>query len=171
MRQLNGNGVTLREIPAPLTADQLRRKALTDEARRVQAIEQRQRDDRDRALLIAYTSVSDLEAARRRQIADIRDEIGVSRRRMIATHVDLEAAVATMKTQTAPAAKEAARRNVRVIAQSILADDAAVSRLEQDIVEINQRFDADRQRLAQLLRDPDPSVQMQASTRPANGVR
>ena len=158
LRELNAYGVTTREIPAPLTPEQLRRKAIADEAARIDAIKQRQSDARDRALLLAYADIEALELARERQLAELRHEILVAEGRMIASHKDLDAANAQLKELAPSPAREGVRRNVRIISQSILADNEAIKRLRTELVEADQRFDADRLRLRQLMREPDPSL-------------
>ena len=77
---------------------------------------------------------------------------------MIASHKDLEAAKAQMEARSAQPARDAVRRNVRLISQSILADNEAIKRMRAELVEVDQRFDADRLRLRQLLREPEPTL-------------
>ena len=158
LRELNPFGVTTREIPAPLTPEQLRRKAIADEAARIDGIKQRQADARDRALLLSYADIDALELARDRQLTEIQHEITVAEGRMIASHKDLEAAKAQMEALSAQPARDAVRRNVRLISQSILADNEAIKRMRAELVEVDQRFDADRLRLRQLLREPEPTL-------------
>lgn len=160
LRELNTYGVTTREIPAPLTPEQLRRKAIADEAARIDAVKQRQSDARDRALLLAYRDIEALELARERQLSEIQHEIAVAEGRMIASHKDLQATNAMLGTlgATPSPAREAARRNVRLISQSILADNEAIKRMRTELVDVDQRFDADRLRLRQILREPDASL-------------
>ncbi|MFT3800398.1 MAG: hypothetical protein QM766_04190 [Burkholderiaceae bacterium] len=154
LREMNANGITTRNIPAPLTPEQLRRKADSDERARVQALRDRQEKSRDRALLLAYENLQALEAARRRQIADLNHEISLAQNRMIASHREMSRANADLDTLTNPSQIAEAKRNIRIIAQSILADDAAIQRVRGEIEEVDRRFDADADRLRQLLREP-----------------
>ncbi|MFT4102296.1 MAG: hypothetical protein QM674_14905 [Burkholderiaceae bacterium] len=155
LREMNANGITTRNIPAPLTPEQLRRKADSDERARVQALRERQEKSRDRALLLTYENPQALEAARRRQIADLNHEISLARSRMIASHREMSRANAELVALTNPSQIAEAKRNIRIIAQGILADDAAIQRVRGEIEEVERRFDADAARLRQLLRDPD----------------
>ncbi len=154
LREMNANGITTRNIPAPLTREQLQHKAVADEQARVQALRERQDRSRDKALLIAYENLQALEAARRRQIADLNHEISLAQSRMIGSHRELSKANAELATMTNPAQISEAKRNIRIIAQSILADDTAILRVRGEIEEVGRRFDADAERLVQLLREP-----------------
>ena len=74
-REINAQGVTIRRVDAPLTAEQRAardaeaRKAKEEEARRME------QDRRNRALLATYTSEQDIDLTRDRAVADIRKSI------------------------------------------------------------------------------------------------
>ena len=74
-REINAQGVTIRRVDAPPTAEQRAardaeaRKAKEEEARRME------QDRRNRALLATYTSEQDIDLTRDRAVADIRKSI------------------------------------------------------------------------------------------------
>lgn len=74
-REINAQGVTIRRVDAPPTAEQRAareaeaRKAKEDEARRME------QDRRNRALLATYTSEQDIDQTRDRVVADIQKSI------------------------------------------------------------------------------------------------
>jgi hypothetical protein len=158
MRELSLNGTIKREIAAPLTPEELRRKAEDDERRRIAEAQQRREQQRDRALLLAYPSLTTLENMRARHLADIEQDAFKTRRRMIDNHADLK----TARAQAAPgrdgAPDLAARRRIDELRQAILRDDDRLARLESDAKSLNQRFDEDATRLRELLREPEPDV-------------
>jgi hypothetical protein len=75
MRELGNNGVTKREIPAPLTAEQKRQRQL--EAERVQAEAElsMQQRRRDLAMLERFRNENEIEAARARALEDVQKNI------------------------------------------------------------------------------------------------
>lgn len=172
MRELSVSGVTKREIPAPLTKEQLARKQVEEEEQARVAAEERREQQRDRALLAAYPSVGSLNTIRAKQIADLHQDAGNTRKRMIDAHKDLKVALVKFKTATVnltedkyTAADKAMSRRIDSLRQAILRDDERLKKIELDEVRLNQRFDEDEQRLRRILREPDlPPVQTIAST-------
>ena len=75
MRELGNNGVTRREIPAPLTPEQKQQRALEAERQRVEneaAMEVRRRD---LAMLERFRNENEIHAAHKRAIEDIQQNI------------------------------------------------------------------------------------------------
>ncbi len=70
IRELNPDGTLHHLIPAPLTQEQRRKRDQDEEERRRQEEQDRAQSRKDRALLETYGSVSEIEAARSRALAN-----------------------------------------------------------------------------------------------------
>lgn len=68
-------GVVVREIPAPLTPEQQRAKAIEDRARHEREFQEQELARKDRALLATYSSEEDIQSARQRALMDYREAL------------------------------------------------------------------------------------------------
>ncbi|GAA4021556.1 DUF4124 domain-containing protein [Actimicrobium antarcticum] len=75
MRELGNNGVTLREIPAPLTAEQKYQKQLAAERQKADAAAALEVRRRDMAILERFRSEREIEFARKRAISGVEEKI------------------------------------------------------------------------------------------------
>jgi len=70
-RELGENGRTLRNVEAPLTAEQRALRAVEEEKRKVQQAAQKEQQRKDQALLNTYGNEKDIEDARLRAQDDV----------------------------------------------------------------------------------------------------
>jgi hypothetical protein len=68
VRVLNPDGTLKKTLPAPRNADQIRRDQQAEEARQREEDEKRKEAREDRALLETYSSLDEIEAARKRDL-------------------------------------------------------------------------------------------------------
>jgi len=156
MRELGPSGIVKREIAAPLTADQQRQKDADDRAKRAADEAAREKRRRDTALLAAYQNSDQIEAARKRALADADASIKLSQERMI----DLvkEKKSLQQEAQQTYAGKPLPPLFQRKIEdnQALIDDeDSAIKAREADIGRINQRYDDELKRFHELT-DPLP---------------
>ena len=74
-RELGTDGRTVREVEAPLTAEQRARKAAEEETARREAARQKEQQRKDQALMETYVSVDEIEAMRKRALEDVQQSI------------------------------------------------------------------------------------------------
>ena len=169
LRELRRDGSLLREIAAPLTAEQLRQRELESERKRIEDVARREREQRDRALLMAYPDEQRLDQARLRATASLQREIAEAQRRILEHDRELRAAQQRLEAsrRAGGAGSDAAGESARQVEASIaaiLAEDAVVQARREDLARAESRFDEERQRLRQLL---PPAVRPQAASGPA----
>ena len=70
-RELGADGRILHEIAPPMTAEQRAQQSAEEEARRQEAIAQKEQQIKDKALLDTYANVDDLESLRKRTLDDV----------------------------------------------------------------------------------------------------
>ena len=73
-RELGQSGQTLREVDAPLTAEQRAKRAAEEELRKEEEVRLKEQQRQDQALLNTYANVADIEVMRQRAL----DEVGSS---------------------------------------------------------------------------------------------
>jgi hypothetical protein len=143
-------GTLLREIPAPLTPEQQRQKAIDDRKRHEREVQAQEQAHKDRALMSTYSNDSEIEAARARALADYQEGIKLAQQNLglLLQERELNNKDATnyrgkslpLELQHRIDANEAA---IAGVTSSINDNRAAMDR-------INQRFDADLDRFRYL---------------------
>ena len=150
MRELGPSGIVRREIAPPLTADQQRLKDADDKARRAADEVAREKRRRDSALLAAYQSEDQIEAARRRALADADESLKTSHVRMtelVKERTTLQQEAVAFKGKTVP---PLFRRKVDDNQALIDDEDASIKMRLSDVERINGRYDDDRNRFREL---------------------
>ena len=153
MRVLRPDGLQKGEIAIPLTAEQKVQKDIADEKRRSQENAAREQKQSDRALMAAFPSVQALEASRKRQVAEIAEEIFAAKKRIELKYPDLQAAKAELefyKTKPAPAL---VKNKIQTAASAILVEDELITAKNSELEALNKKFDMDGKRLRELI-DP-----------------
>lgn len=77
-KELRGNGTVKREIPPPLTPEQVRQKKEDDEKRKVEETAAADQKRRDTVLLTTYQTEAQLEAERQRAVTQLRNNINIA---------------------------------------------------------------------------------------------
>ena len=70
-RELGENGMTVRHVEAPLTAEQRVARAAEEEKRKIEEEKRKEQQRKDQALLNTYGNVDDIEVMRQRAEADV----------------------------------------------------------------------------------------------------
>ena len=150
IRVLNPDGSVREIIPAPLTPEQKKAQEAADEARRKQEEARLRRERKDRALLTTYTSVGDIEAARRQTLAGLqatiqRADAAIAQYERERKRLD-EDAEFYLHHPTPARLQEEFQDNRILLRQQRQVRDRAQAEIER----VNQQFDADRQRYIEL---------------------
>ena len=132
MRQLDANGITRREIAAPLTAEQKRARDLLEEKRRVEKAAADEQRLYDSALTVRYRNEDDIALARTRAVELLDDQM----------KIDTVALARESKEMKSAQALVAAARPVT------LATDR--HRLEDAVRAVASRLESISQRLAEI---------------------
>ncbi len=150
MRELGQSGIVKREIAPPLTAEQLRLKDRDDKARRTADEAAREKRRRDSALLAAYQSEDQIEAARKRSLSDADESIRTSRTRL--DELTKEKRVLVQEGQAFKDNKVPPLFRRRLEDNQALIDDeeASMKTRQADVERVNQRYDDDVRRYREL---------------------
>jgi hypothetical protein len=153
VRELREDGATRREIAAPLTPEQRRLKEQEDAKAQTLAQHKREQALRDKALLMAYSSLASLEQMRSRQLAELSVEIKAGQQRLIAMHKELLEAQAQVRAQPTLTT----RTLVRNKAQAMLSEDELIRSHQDALAKVREKFDQDAKRLRELMDPPASS--------------
>lgn len=151
MRELNRDGSVRRVIPRPLTVEEQRARAI--EAKKKLEEEERllAQRRRDRALLEAYATDAEIEAARKKSLESAEQAIRRSQERAESLAKDrkrLDDEAEFYKKREQP---ESLKRAYALNAQAVTAEERIMAEARGEVARINERFDAERKRYKELL--------------------
>ena len=151
-REVGDSGRTVRNVEAPLTAEQRAERAAEDERRKVEEAAQQEQRRKDLALLNTYGSVGDIDAMRERALGDVEKSIAA-----VETRID------ELKAQRVKFQNEAEfykKKQLPPEVQKGLSDADSEIRAQQSIIEskkkemeaIRAKYDEDERRYLDLSR-------------------
>lgn len=151
MRELGPSGILRREISPPLTAEQQHLKDIEGKARRLADDAAREKRRRDLALLAAYQSEDQIEAARKRSLADADESIRTSRTRLDELQKEKKALMQEADAYNGKPMPPLFKRKLEDN-QALIDDEEASMKMRQaDVERVNLRYDDDRSRYRELV--------------------
>ena len=151
-RELGADGRTVREVEAPLTAEQRARRAAEEEERRQDAIRQKEQQRKDQALLDTYISLDDIEVLRKRALDEARQsirnaEIRIAEIKGLRKKFEDEAEFYKKKAMPPEIQKGLADTEFEIKAQ-----ESIIEAKRKDMVTLQAKYDDDRKRFLNLQR-------------------
>ena len=151
-RELGDTGRTVRNVDAPLTAEQRAERAEEDEKRKIEEAAMKERQRKDQALLNTYGSVGDIDAMRERALGDVRKSISDSESRI--------AEIRVRRVRFQDEAEFYKKKQLPPEIQKGLNDADSEIRAQQSVIEskkkemeiIRAKFDEDKRRYLDLSR-------------------
>ncbi|CAG0931017.1 MAG: hypothetical protein EFKGCFLK_00284 [Rhodocyclaceae bacterium] len=149
-REINAQGVVVRHVEAPLTAEQRAQREAEANKAREEAARRQEQDRKNRALLATYSSEQDIDVARDRAIADIQKAIKASQDKLAELAeqrqmLDNEAEFFKKKTMPAPL-----RTQIRDNDAEMKAQQEAVEAKQKEIDTVRTRYGEDKLRYREL---------------------
>jgi len=151
-RELGADGRTVREVDAPMTAEQRAKKAAEEEQRKEDEIRRKEQQRQDQALQDTYANVDDIEAMRKRALDDVSKSIK-----------NAEARIAEIRTLRKKYENEAefykkkklppeVQKGLSDTEFEIKAQEAIIEAKKKEIETIQAKYDDDRKRFIDLQR-------------------
>jgi valyl-tRNA synthetase len=151
-RELGDSGRTLRNVEAPLTAEQRAQRAIEDERRKQEEAARREVQRKDQALLNTYASEADIEVMRSRAQEDVFKSINAA-----------EAKIAEIRAQRKTFENEAefykkkqlppdVQKGLRDADFEIKAQESVIEAKMKELAIIRVKYDEDRRRFIDLSR-------------------
>lgn len=153
-RELGDSGRTLRQIEAPLTAEQRAQRAAEEERRKVQDDAIREQKRKDKALLDTYGTEKDIDTLRRRAEQDVATSIKRAEDRIAEARVKrqrFENEAEFYKKKQMPAEIE---KGLRDAEYEIKAQESVIESKKKDLEAVHLKYDEDRRRFLELSRRP-----------------
>jgi hypothetical protein len=150
MKELNSQGMVVREIPAPLTDAQRAQKELDDRQRREAEEQEKEQRQHDRALLMAYRDEAAIEAARQRALADAQGMIQLAQGRRTQLLKDRENNRAEQDALKGKPVPGYLKHKIDDTEAEIALQDKTIADRMQETDRINRKFDTDEQHFRAL---------------------
>lgn len=164
MRELNRDGSVRRVIPRPLTVEEQRARALEAKKKLEEEEKLMAQRRRDRALLEAYATDAEIEAARKKSLEGAEQAIKRSQERTESLAKDrkrLDDEAEFYKKREQP---DSLKRAYALNAQAVSAEARIMDEARGEVARINERFDAERKRYKELLAQGARPVQRNPET-------
>lgn len=149
---LGKDGTVLREVPRQLTQQEL--QDLSDEEKRQKTeLEEKERIRKwDESLLLRYSSVEDLDAARERALRELRIRITILRgnARSLKSSVEAEQAKAANVERAGGEVDMSLLDRIDTLQQEIAVIERAIKDRQKEIVEVEKSFQKDIERFEML---------------------
>lgn len=149
MRQLDANGLTRREIAAPLTPEQKRARDALEEKRRVDKAAADEQRLYDNALMTRYRNEDDIALARKRAIDLLNDQMKIDTAVLARENKEMKAAQAVVAGAKA-AVPAVDRRHLEEAVRAVESRLESVSQRLAEIDRTHQKFDLALKRLREI---------------------
>ncbi len=149
MRQLDANGITRREIAAPLTPEQKRTRDALEEKRRIDKAAADEQRLYDNALTTRYRNEDDIALARRRAVDLLNDQMKIDTNAVALESKDMKSAQAVAATGK-PGAAGADRRHLENATRAVESRQASITQRTAEIARTHARFDLALKRFREL---------------------
>lgn len=152
VRELDKNGRTRRDIPAPMTAEEKRRLQQEEEKRKADEASADEQRKSDRLLRARYKNEADIEEARKRALEQVDDRIKRDKTALASAEkqqqqAQAEADALKKKNATVPTVLQ---HRIDDASQTATATRKAIEGHEADIAEVNAKHDALVKRFREL---------------------
>jgi hypothetical protein len=150
---LNSDGMVIQVVPRELTAEEKKVRNAQQEMEAAASAEQQRLRDWDESLLLRYSTVADVEAARERALRDLRIRLSILKgnKRSLkqqAENYQAEAADMERSGQQVDVARLSAIENIQ---KEIATTDIAIVDRTREIEEVSAAFQEDIERFEMLL--------------------
>lgn len=155
-REVSSRGITLRHVPAPLTAEQRAANEVEEKKAKEQEARRLEQDRKNRALLATYASEQDIDFARDRAIADVQRTIKAAQDKqadLAKRQKKLDAEAEFYKKKPMPSQLQSQLRENEAETK---AQQAAIDGRQKDIEALKVRFEEEKLRYRELTRKTAP---------------
>jgi hypothetical protein len=151
-REIGASGRTLRNVAAPLTAEERAQQALEEAKRKEEEAALKEQQRKDQALLNTYGSVKDIEAMRSRAQDDVQRSIAAAQEKIAEIRVQrkkFEDEAEFYKKKQLPAAVQ---KGLNDTAFEITAQESIIESKQKELKIIREKYDEDKRRYIDLSR-------------------
>ncbi len=150
MRELDRNGVTRREIAAPLTQQQRREREVQEEKQRIEAATAEQQRLADRALSTRYRNENDITVSRQRAVGLLDDQMRIDTNALAREMKEMKAAQAATTTSQKTGGTAEERRRLDDATHAVERRLTAIEQRSADIEKEHLKYDAALKRFREI---------------------
>ena len=162
---LNDKGVVIRVVPRELTEEERANRDVEERLAEEAAAEQKRLQEWDEALLLRYSSVEDIEAARERTLGELRIRVSIlkSNKRTLKQQVESYQSQAADQERQGRAVDAAHLKAIEELQAELATTDRYISDRQEEIAVVAEGFQQDIDRFEQLLEVVELRRAMRAS--------
>ncbi len=149
---LNDEGIVIKVVPRELTAEERKAKDAQEKLEQAADAEQQRLREWDESLLLRYSTVADIEAARERALGSLRIRLSILKgnRRSLKQKVENFQAEAADMERIGISVDLERLRAIETLQQEIGSTERAISDRQQEIEKLENNFQADIERFQML---------------------
>ncbi len=150
---LNDKGVVVRVVPRELTPEDRANRDAAEQLAAQAAAEEKRLREWDESLLLRYSTIEDIEAARERELRDLRIRVSIlkSNKRSLKQQVETYQAQAADQERMGRAVDAKHLKAIEDLQGEIATTDRSIADREEEIAEVTADFQKDIDRFGQLL--------------------
>lgn len=150
---LNDKGVVIRVVPRELSEEERASRDIEERLAAEAAAEQKRLQEWDESLLLRYSTIEDIEAARERALRDLRIRVSIlkSNKRSLKQQVESYQAQAADQERQGRAVDAAHLKAIEDLQAEIATTDRYISDRQEEIAAVSEGFQKDIDRFGQLL--------------------
>ena len=150
---LNSLGQVTEVVPRQLTEDEIKNLSSDEARKRKEEQEKEQQRLRDESLLLRYSDVRDIEAARERSIRELKIRLSIIRGNVLATksQVERQQAKAADIERNGYTVPESLLENIVELKQEIELAEIAIAQREEEIEKVKADYQRDIDRFSYLV--------------------
>jgi hypothetical protein len=152
VREFGLDGTIRREIPAPPTAEEKRQKKLQEENHKAEALAAEEQMNSDRVILARYANEKDIEAARKRSLDLVQDQVKREEVSVAAAEKqlkELRAEMESYKKKTAAIPTDL-RRRIEESGQAVENGNRTMQGSKAEMAQIEAKYDKTLKRYRQI---------------------
>mgnify|MGYP003382148102 CR=1 FL=1 len=151
-REIGASGRTLRNVAAPLTAEERAQQALEEAKRKEEEAALKEQQRKDQALLNTYGSVKDIEAMRSRAQDDVQRSIAAAQEKIAEIRAQRKQYEDEAEFYTKKQLPAAVQKGLNDTAFEITAQESIIESKQKELKIIREKYDEDKRRYIDLSR-------------------
>jgi hypothetical protein len=143
VKELDRRGVLVREIPAPMTAEERQQQAAAEQQEEQRRIQEEAHQRQEQAVIARYQNVQEIEAARHKDITQITQRIAERDAAVLSAGQQVQAAAQALAQYATNAIPQTLQRQFNEAQRGLAEQQRLANALRREKDQINQRYDAD----------------------------
>jgi hypothetical protein len=141
VKELDRRGVLVRDIPAPMSAEERQQQAAAEQQEEQRRIQEEARQRQEQAVIARYQNEREIEAARQKDIAQITQRIAERDAAVLSAGQQVQAAAQALAQYATNAIPQTLQRQFNEAQRGLAEQQRLANALRREKDQINQRYD------------------------------